>query len=94
MIQTSFLVVFLSSDIYGRPMLIQLTIFTMTVHAGFIPIRFIRNWLLHVLGCLFLFSACLNVLFAFVYDNHMGIGWESTVILPFRLRYHHGNFSE
>ena len=76
-------------------MLIQLTIFTMTVHAGFIPHRFIRNWLLHVLakdsvsvGCLFCFSSvCLNGLFAFVYDNHINIGWESTVILPFHLRY-------
>ena len=25
-------------------------------------------------GCLFLFSACLNFLFAFVYDNHIDIG--------------------
>ena len=89
MIQSRFLIVFLYSDIYGRLMLINVTIFTMIVHAGFIPHRFIRNWLLHVLakdgvsvGCLFL-----NVLFAFVYDNHMDIGWESTVILPFRLRY-------
>ena len=77
MIQTSFPVLFLSSDIYGRPKLIKVTIFTMTVPAGFIRHRFIRNWLLHVLakdgvsvGCLFLFSACLNVLFAFVYDIH------------------------
>ena len=61
-------------------MLIQLTSFTMTVHAGFIPHRFIRNWILYVLakdsvsvGCLFVcfffffffcFSVCLNVLFA------------------------------
>ena len=50
MIQTSFLAVFLSSDIYERPMFIQLTSFTMTVHADFIPRRFIRNWLLHVLA--------------------------------------------
>ena len=62
MIQTSVVVAFLSSDIYGRPMVIKLTIFTMTVHAGLIPHRFIRNWLLYVLakdsvsvGCLFYF---------------------------------------
>ena len=58
MIPTSFLAVFLSSVIYGRPMLIQLTIFTMPVHAGFIPHRFIPNWLLHVL------AACVFFLFA------------------------------
>ena len=43
MIQTSFVVVFLSSDIYERPVLIQLTVFPMTVHAGFILHRFIQN---------------------------------------------------
>ena len=67
----------------------------MTVHAGFISHRFIRNWLPHVLakggvsvGCLFCFSSvCLNGFFAFVYDNHINIDWESTVVLPFRLRY-------
>ena len=36
-------------------------------------------------GCLFLCSAYLNVLFAFVYDNHMDIGWETTVIFPLRV---------
>ena len=66
MIQTRFLVVFLSSDIYERPVLKQLTAFPMTVHAGFILHRFIQNWLLHVLakdcvsvGCLLLFF-CLS----------------------------------
>ena len=34
MIQPSFLAVCLSSDIYGRPMLIELTALTITVHAG------------------------------------------------------------
>ena len=65
MIQTNFLAVFCSSDIYRRPMFIQLTIFTITVYAGFIPHRFIWNWLLHVLaedcvsvGCL-VFFVCL-----------------------------------
>ena len=48
MIQTSVVVVFLPSDIYERPVLIQLTVFTMSVQAGFIP-DFIRNWLLHAL---------------------------------------------
>ena len=50
MLQPSFLALFLSSDNYGRRMLMQLTIFTMTVHFSFIPHRFIRNWLLHVLA--------------------------------------------
>ena len=45
MIQTSLVVVFLSSDIYERPVLIQLTVCPMTVHAGFILHRFIQNWL-------------------------------------------------
>ena len=33
------------------------------------------------------FSICLNVLLAFAYDNHMDIGYKSTVILLFHLRY-------
>ena len=79
MIQTSFVVVFLFSDIYERPVLIQLTFFPMTVHAGFILHRFIQNWLLHVLakdcvsvGCLLLFF-CLNVLLALL----MIVIWSS-----------------
>ena len=78
MIQTSFVVVFLSSDIYERPVLIKLTVFPMTVHAGFILHRFIQNWLLHVLakdgvsvGCCF--SVCLNFLLALL----MLIIWSS-----------------
>ena len=37
MIQASFVVVFLPSDIYERTVLMQLIVFTMSVHAGFIP---------------------------------------------------------
>ena len=86
MIQTSFVVVFLSSDIYERPVLIQLTVFPMTVHAGFILHRFIQNWLLHVLakdcvsvGCLLLFFCLSKRFIGFAYDSHVVICWESTV---------------
>ena len=86
MIQTSFVVVFLSSDIYERPVLIQLTVFPMTVHAGFILHRFIQNWLLHVLakdcvsvGCLLLFFCLSERFIGFAYYSHMVICWESTV---------------
>ena len=74
-------------------MLIELTVFSMTVHAGIV--LFGIGYCMYCrakdgvsVGCLLLFlSVCLNVLFAFVYDNHMVIGWERTVILPFRLRH-------
>ena len=86
MIQTSFVVMFLSSDVYERPVLIQLTVFPMTVHAGFILHRFIQNWRLHVLekdgvsvGCLLLFFCLSERFIGFAYDNHMVICWESTV---------------
>ena len=82
---------FLSSDIYERPVLIQLTVFPMTVHAGFILHRFIQNWLLHVLakdcvsvGCLLLFFCLSERFIGFAYDNHMAICWESTVVSKVR----------
>ena len=80
------MVVFLSSDIYETPVLIQLTVFPMTVHAGFILHRFIWNWLLHVLAkdCIsvvfLLLFFCLSKRFiGFAYDNHMVICCESTM---------------
>ena len=86
MIQTSFVVVFLPSDIYERPVLLQLTVFPMTVHGGFILHRFIRKWLLHVLakdgvsvGCLLLFFYLSECFIGFAYNNHMVICCESTV---------------
>ena len=86
MIQTSFVVVFLPSDIYERPVLIQLTVFPMTVHACFILHSLIQNWFLHELakdsvsvGCLLLFFCLSDRFIGFAYDNHMVICWESTV---------------
>ena len=62
MIQTSFLAVFLSSDIYGRPMLIQLTNSTMTA-CWFHPTSHYSELALYVLakdgvsvGCLFVWT--------------------------------------
>ena len=79
MIQTSFVVEFLSSDIYERPVLIRLTVFPMTVHAGFILHRFIQNWLLHALakdgvsvGCLLLFFYLSERFIGFAYDKSYG----------------------
>ena len=36
-----------------------------------------KRWCFYRLSVFYLFSACLNVLFAFVYDHHMDIGWET-----------------
>ena len=62
MIQTIFVVVFLPSDIYERPIFIQLTVFTISVLAGFIPTSLYSNWLLHALAKYGVSVGFLNVL--------------------------------
>ena len=79
MIQTSVVVVFLPSDIYERPVLIQLAVFTMSVHQGFIPTLLYSELASACTGNRWCFCTFSERFIGFVYDNHVVICWESTV---------------
>ena len=79
MIQASFVVVVLPSDIYERTVLMQLTVFTMSVHAGFIPTSLYSKLVSACAGKRWCFCRFSERFIGFVYGNHMVICWESTV---------------
>ena len=55
------------------------TIFTMTVHAGFIPTSLYSELASACTGKRCCFCRLSERVIGFVYDNHMVIFWESTV---------------
>ena len=70
---------FLPFDIYERPVLIQLIVFTMSVHAGFIPTSLYLELASAGTGKRWRFCRFSERFIGFVYDNHMAICWENTV---------------
>ena len=78
MVQTIFVVVFLPSDIYKGPVLIQLTVFTMSVHVGFIPKSLYFELASACTVKIWCFCRFSERFLGFVYNNYMVTCWEST----------------
>ena len=62
----------------GKTSIIQLTVFTMSLHAGFIPTSLYSELASACTGKRWCFCRFSEHFIGFVYDNHMVICWENT----------------